>query len=784
LIVVTPARAVADNAPDGGLVVDRAGIDGLRRSLAEEVARLGVLRAGLVAALEEAERALEEAGTRRDASAAAQEAAEADVGAFRVLATDLAEGEASLTAAKERRSAAEQALVTARAELAAFEAGRGALEWALSDARASLERHRATGDAAPAGQGALMAEVARVEEVARRAAADRAEAQVVLDALTRGRDDEDKANRGLADLLDAQRARLAVLSIDDPEELRLAVAAYEEAARDRPPDATALSVAEQWAELDRRSAELDATEPGRPTAEELHRAQHRLEEANRMLAVEQEEARLAAISDDTRAAIEAAHDEATEAEEAVTGPFGSGPASRRLATAKEHLAAVLEQAGFASYLDYLVAGHTLDPRQDRKVIAGQNIVRRAEANLRALEDRAAPSAERLRIADERRTLLRLATESLGFSPTGRVEHLLRALPEVDPETTRRLVEALDSVGARPTDRSVLATATGWLAGWEEARQGRGRLEDELTALEHRLAAAQAPGARATWDDLVSAAAAAVERAAGRERHANRLATSLVETMKGQGGSAAPDHDLAAQVEALAGLRDQLDVRLRSAVDAATDALSAAVADAAAADAVVEAAEDALDPILGEDWTQPEVAARLVALIQQAHMATAAAATDQTAWEEATAARDMARRRLADHDAAAPSEIGADARPAAVAATAVGLARSTGATTVTLLDPFDVDEHEAGTVLDALAGAVLDALAVGRGITVVYATDSPSVLAAAGASVSMAAAAGDAMGAVVGEASGEVLEIDAVLGPVEGGSGPAARQHTQGKRRRR
>ncbi|HEY2427508.1 MAG TPA: hypothetical protein VGI06_01160, partial [Acidimicrobiales bacterium] len=302
-LVLVPSNAALSGGD--GWVIRADDLDGLRQTLAGERSRHDRERSPLAAAVDAAQRAVDSAEDRLQAAMAAAATAEEEVGALRERAAAWAAAEADLAAAKQVRTDAEAALLAAQADVADFEAARGAVEWALRDTRAGLERHRAVGGGGGLdgldglGDAGLMAEIARVEEVARRVAAERAEAQVTLDALRQGRAEAAKADQELTELVETHRARLAFLAVDEPVALRQAVAAYQQAAEGAPIDAAALSIAEQWAELDRRSDELAAGEPPPPTAAELQRARRRVNEANRMLADEMEAARLASLSDET-----------------------------------------------------------------------------------------------------------------------------------------------------------------------------------------------------------------------------------------------------------------------------------------------------------------------------------------------------------------------------------------------------------------------------------------------------------------------------------------------------
>jgi hypothetical protein len=226
-------------------------------------------------------------------------------------------------------------------------------------------------------------------------------------------------------------------------------------------DPTAAELARAWRDL---HADLrHVAGPDQSTTErDLDAARRRVDDAVAALAALDAAASASTLSPDERAALDAAHAEVLAAEEDVIGRRRVTAAARaRLDAAHAAERALLDQHGFAGYLDVVLSGGrsaVVDPARP----AAEREHFEATLALEALERASHTSAELRHLRSERARLLAMATELLGVDPGDEVESLLRTHRPVPPDLRNPLIEALTAAGVRPVGISLEDAAARFL----------------------------------------------------------------------------------------------------------------------------------------------------------------------------------------------------------------------------------------------------------------------------------------------------------------------------------
>jgi hypothetical protein len=308
----------------------------------------------------------------------------------------------------------------------------------------------------------------------------------------------------------------------------------------------AQDLADAWVELEARRAQLPP--PRRAPRSLVESAREALEKARADVVRAEEGARLAELSPQDVAAIEAAHAAVVDAGEKIDGKRMAGPLSRRrLEAAQAAEEALLRRLDLASYQAFLLrtAPGLTRPIENEHLARARAALADAEA---VWEELHAPGPDekvaRALLAESDR-LRAEAVALLGADPGRDVEGALRALrrPAEDPRAAREALRAaLEAVGAS-LDPAVdggdpAAAAAAWLACADEDHARRAALEAELGGLQADM-------------DRVAREA---DPAGGRdERHAT-----------GGGGG-----DASAAVQVRTRLQTELE-EAQTALDAATD----------------------------------------------------------------------------------------------------------------------------------------------------------------------------------------------------------------------
>jgi hypothetical protein len=604
----------------------------------------------------------------------------------------LAAADARLAEVTEQRAAAEGVLGQARRQLAGLEvAGRSE-----NDVRRSLE---AAGQRVRDAEVALAAAAAEVEQAA--AAVATAEAR-----LAAAEDD-----------LGVQRS----VAAGDPDVVAEALSRFL-AAPQLPVDPDDLALAD---EIERMSAAASAGDPD-PAAVEVDRAS---------LAVAEQ-----AIVD-ARAAVEAArrpvesavpewwgelgrlHTEVVESLAALDGTFGRKAAQRRYEDAVAAERDFLDELGFPSHLDALMAGGRAAGQRRDPAAAGDaaRALAEAEATFIQVRTRVDRADQHRRIAAELERLRAEAAQRLGVAPADLdPADLRRTRP--DPAPAAELAAAMGVTGA--PDHQLAAIARAWRAEHD-------RVVESLPAAEaeQRSAAAALRVARAAADEAAAAARAAEEAADEARREVEVLESELGSRMDAES-------DPAARAVSAAALRDRieaLEARVTSAESAAADERTgAAAAVAEATVALVDAQRALVDVVtrltaLGQivDAAPPrtdDLAADLEVLADvlrsSADVAASAIGADVEASAAAGAATEEARAALERHLAEPPGLV-ADASLAEAVRRL--LHPATRATDV-VVDPLGAagDERARTALLEAI-------IAAGLQRPVIVVTDDPTLL---------------------------------------------------------
>jgi hypothetical protein len=451
------------------------------------------------------------------------------------------------------------------------------LEQRSAAAHAIEEADRELGELAPMGmdESALRREL----EAAGRAVQEAREAHDgAVRVLAEGQAEADELRRRQHELAGTMATGPDGL---DPEALvavRKALEALQGASMLNGVDRQAQALAEAWADL---SADLvDHVEPTgqRPTETELRAARQRVEEASATLEALQA-APKARLSAGARVALDDAHAAVLAAEERTGRRVGAGAARQRLVEARAHEQALLDEHGFATYLDVVLSvGRT--GADDSLRFAAERAHVEAVRALQSIEQVGAPSPELLYLESERERLRTHIVELLGVDPGDRTAELLRQHRTVPAELLRDLVGALSRAGVEPVGLSAGDAAVALLES-----------QAELSAIGARQAALAVE---------VPAAQSEVDRTAEGLQMAERSVTAFEGELSVRAGGEmtrmqrfAAAEQLRAQVEAVHATLATAEAEAQTAVDVAAQAVTVAEGEYdRAADALADRARHA------------------------------------------------------------------------------------------------------------------------------------------------------------------------------------------------
>lgn len=363
------------------------------------------------------------------------------------------------------------------------------------------------------------------------------------------------------------------------EQLRAALAAFVEAARDLEGDPDAQALADAFTDLNADLEELLRQAGPTPDEAEVQAAQERVDGAAEELARLEAAAAAASLTASDRAALDAAHARVVQLEERSDRRIGAGTARRHLDEARAAERELLDRFGFESYLAVvLTGGRSASTAPERLAAERRYLAAKANRNrvLAALQ----LSPEREYLESERARLLGHAVEVLGVDPGDRVIELLRSHPFVDRSYVDDLRHALARVGVRPVGVALPDGADQWLraqdeqaARWHEARHAaatvaaaRAAMRARADEVETELTAAREAQAQARIDaDTASRSVGTFENelSARAEEDANRIKRF------------AAAEQLRHQVEALTATLARAEHTARAGLDEATEAVLAA-----------------------------------------------------------------------------------------------------------------------------------------------------------------------------------------------------------------
>ena len=354
-------------------------------------------------------------------------------------------------------------------------------------------------------------------------------------------------------------------------------------------DREAASLADAWTAITDDLRTMAA--PGAAADGSLAAAERRLAAATEALVAMDEAVAASTLAPADRAALDAAHAELLEAEEAVTRRRVTGSAKRRLEQAQAAERALLDQHGFGSYLDVVLTGGrsvASDPAREQ----AEREHFEAKLAVEALRRIAPSSPEAIELRAERDRLHRQVTELLGVDPGDAVVPLLRSHRPVSPLLQVELKEALERVGIRPVGISLEAAAESFLSvhplpdldaepidtstHGDASRLELAAIEARTVALEAELADAEAQVDR-TAEELQMA-----ERSVGAFE--NELTVRAGEDLSRLQRFAAAEQ-LRAQIEAVAATLRRAEEAARSTLAEVEQSVTAAEAtfDSASAD---------------------------------------------------------------------------------------------------------------------------------------------------------------------------------------------------------
>ena len=225
-------------------------------------------------------------------------------------------------------------------------------------------------------------------------------------------------------------------------------------------DPQAVALAEAWRDLTSDMAHLPPDAEA-PTEDELSSTRAHLAAVEAELAEVVAAVRSSVLTATERAAIDAAHTTALEAEERIGRRVGAAAARKRAEEARAAERALLDRHGFPAYIDVVITGGrsgAVDPR--RAGLERQRFA--AVAAMGALNRAGDASPERQHLDSERRRLHAYVMEVLGVDPADRTLELLDAHCQVPKDLQTDLIDALADAGDRPVGVSLEAAAVAFL----------------------------------------------------------------------------------------------------------------------------------------------------------------------------------------------------------------------------------------------------------------------------------------------------------------------------------
>lgn len=515
--IVSTARAIAAEDPSRNLESRRrredellAGLDDVRQERQDASEGIG-----------------EQSSTHQQLLQAAswcEERAETAAG----LAKALAEAEADVEAVKAD-------FTTAESRLAAVNEQQAAAEAVLEEAQRQLLELEVAGRT----ENEVRRELETANHEARSADAELESAQRRHENL----ESELAATRQHLDEVETQRADLRFHVDTDPAPIIEGIERVEHAPLVDPDDAT-LTLA---VDLERRLADLSAagSPPAAPDPQEIAAAEAAVMEARRLL----DELRSPAPRSAPEWWDELArlHAEVVDAEAAAGGRRARASAQRRHEEAVAAERKLLDELGFASHLDALLAGTksssgSMDPTA---IPRAQDALSQAEITLHVLYDADALATGYKRIKSDILRMRALGAALLGVLPNDVTPERLRQL-RPDPNVADELTAALGAAGVENDGSSLVDRARRWLAARETAALRLSSLDAEWNRLSERIEALL---------PQLEMAASDVERTEAAARNARRrvevLEAEMVNRMQ-------PESDPATRAATAAALRDHVN----------------------------------------------------------------------------------------------------------------------------------------------------------------------------------------------------------------------------------
>lgn len=235
-------------------------------------------------------------------------------------------------------------------------------------------------------------------------------------------------------------------------------------------DPQALALADAWTGLLADLAEVAPAAPP-PSPTEVAAAEAALTEAGALL--ERIVAATTMLAPAIRAELDAAHDAVLAAEDRTERRIGAAAARKRLEQARAAERALLEQYGFASYLDVTLSGGRANEHGGDR-LAAERAYLAALAQRDALLAVLETSPDLAYLQNERARLHAHTVELLGVEPGEAALHLLGAHPLLPRTVVDGLRTALADVGIEPVGVSLAEAAARWVDDQDAAAEARGR----------------------------------------------------------------------------------------------------------------------------------------------------------------------------------------------------------------------------------------------------------------------------------------------------------------------
>lgn len=313
----------------------------------------------------------------------------------------------------------------------------------------------------------------------------------------------EQLRRDIAELTAARdelAAAIAELTERDPRPIQVLLEEWRKPPSGKMvPSEEAIALADEFAELQRRLADLEARREAEGRGTEA--AMRRLDEARAALAEAERAVSAPEASPEDIAELEAAHEEVLAAEKKASSRFGRRSGQKALEEAQQKEQAILDRIGYPTWSSYVMGSSLLnvDPAAEQNLERAREEMAEAEAAWEAVTQELENDPEYSELLDKLEAVYLVAFDILGGDDEGDLEQRLRSVEVPEEEVPKQevleaLVYQLGLVGveldATALPEVVVSTAEHWLAETEDHWEKYRALQEEHVRVENQLAATE------------------------------------------------------------------------------------------------------------------------------------------------------------------------------------------------------------------------------------------------------------------------------------------------------